>query len=160
MMKRFSALFLTCLFTLAACGQPMAASGISTEPQPGVPKGWITDFEAGLVMAREQGRPLLVKFTGSDWCPPCIRMHEQVDSQPAFIDYAAANLVTVYIDYPRGKPQTEALEEQNRALGERFGISGVPSVVILNPQGELIEKFGYGGENAEDFVARLAAVTD
>src|SRR6478609_12056667 len=48
---------------------------------------WLTDFSTAQAQARAQDKPLLINFTGSDWCPPCIMLHRQVFSQPAFAEY-------------------------------------------------------------------------
>ncbi len=45
---------------------------------------WLTNFETAQARARSEKKLLLIEFTGSDWCPPCILLERQVFSQPEF----------------------------------------------------------------------------
>jgi thiol:disulfide interchange protein len=64
----------------AACGREQAgqAEGSKTSEEA----HWLTDFDLAQTQARSQNRKLLINFTGSDWCPPCIMLHRQIFSQP------------------------------------------------------------------------------
>ena len=78
--------------------------------------GWMTDFAAAQKLAKETKKPMLVDFTGSDWCPWCIRLDKEVFAQKAFRDYAAGNLILVKIDFPRGIQQSDAIKKHNQEL--------------------------------------------
>lgn len=149
--------FLALLFVVTACAQKLP-SDLSTDPQPNVPEGWVTDYAAAVEMAKQEGKPVFVKFTGSDWCGWCIRMDEEILETAAFQSYASENLVRVYADFPRGKPQTDALAEQNRTLAERFGIQGFPTVIVLDSSGQQIGQLGYMRGGPEPFLEALKAL--
>lgn len=139
-LTHFGALCLT-LLCLTACNQAqsqMAPSGISAEAQPGVPEGWITNFDAAMQQARESGRPVLVNFTGSDWCVYCKRIEAEIFSKEEFKTYAAENLVRVFLDFPMGKPQTEELAAQNKVLAGRYKVEGFPTLLLFAPDGNVI----------------------
>ena len=108
--------------------------------------------------ARAENKPLLVDFTGSDWCGWCIRLDEEVFSQSAFQAYAAAELVLVEIDFPRRKTLSAELKAQNEALAQQYGIRGFPTILLLSPEGELIEKTGYRRGGPESYVAHLKEI--
>ncbi len=57
--------------------------------------GWMTDFEAAKVKAKAENKPMLLDFTGSDWCGWCIKLDKEVFGEAAFKDYAVAELVLV-----------------------------------------------------------------
>lgn len=116
---------------------------------------WLTDFEAAQTKAATEGKPMLLDFTGSDWCGWCIRLKEEVFSREAFVDYANAELVLVRVDFPRKKPQSDALKEQNEALANKYEIRGFPTIVLLSPEGELINTTGYRPGGPESYVAHL-----
>ena len=120
--------------------------------------GWMTDFAAAQAKARAENKPLLVDFTGSDWCGWCIRLDEEVFSQSAFQAYAAAELVLVEIDFPRRKTLSAELKAQNEALAQQYGIRGFPTILLLSPEGELIEKTGYRRGGPESYVAHLKEI--
>ncbi|CAI8334931.1 MAG: Disulfide bond reductase DsbH [Opitutia bacterium UBA7350] len=116
---------------------------------------WETDFEAAQAKAKATGKPMLLDFTGSDWCGWCIRLKKEVFSQAEFIDYAASAFVLVTVDFPRGKPQSEALQQQNDALAKKYGVSGFPTIILLSPDGALLAETGYLRGGAENYVAHL-----
>ena len=132
---------------LAACSgqaEPVSKtpSDVATTQQPNVPQGWITSYDGALELAKKENRPVLIDFTGSDWCGWCKKMTRDTYSKAAFTDYAKNNLVLLYLDYPSGKPQTKALEEQNEKLKKEYGVRGYPTQVLLSPDGKVLWKNG------------------
>ena len=119
---------------------------------------WMTDFAAAKIKAAAEQKPLLLDFTGSDWCGWCIKLDKEVFSQKSFKEFAADNLVLVELDFPRGEEQSEDLKAQNKALAEKYGIRGFPTILVLSPEGELIEKTGYQRGGAEAYVAHIKEI--
>ena len=78
---------------------------------------------------------MLLNFMGSDWCPPCIAMHKAVFIKPALLDFAQKNLILIEVDYPRRKPLSAKVTEQNQRLMRQYQIEQLPTVVLLNPEG-------------------------
>jgi thioredoxin-related protein len=118
--------------------------------------GWQTDYAKALETAKAENKRVLLEFTGSDWCPPCIAIGKQVFSQPEFRAYAEKNLVLVEVDYPQRKKLSSEVEKQNEQLGKQYGIEGkgLPTVVLLDSAGKVMrESTGYGGESAAEFIA-------
>src|ERR1700757_4598201 len=72
---------------------------------------WLTDFNAAKAKAKSDNKLVLVEFTGSDWCGYCKLMQAEIFSKPQFQDYAAKNLVLVELDFPRAKPQSDAVRK-------------------------------------------------
>lgn len=120
--------------------------------------GWSEEFDKTMKQAKEQGKHVLVDFSGSDWCGWCIRLHNEVFSQEAFTAYAKENLLLVSLDFPSKKKQSDKLKKQNTALAEKYEIRGYPTVLIFNAQGEVIEKTGYRKGGAEAYVAHIKSV--
>lgn len=117
---------------------------------------WMTDFEAAKAKAQAENKPMLLDFTGSDWCGWCIKLDDEVFSKPAFQEYAKESLVLVELDFPRSKSQPAAVKAQNEALSEKFAVRGFPTIVLLTPEGELIEKTGYRRGGAEAYVVHIS----
>jgi len=137
----------------AACGRQNSSP--AGEAQPDHELHWLTDFDAAQAQARAEDRILLINFTGSDWCPPCIMLHRQVFSQPEFADYAAKHLVLLEVDFPHGKAQSDAQKMANGKLADRFGIDGFPTVVLLDSSEKKIGELGYMPGGPKAFIAAL-----
>ena len=120
--------------------------------------GWMTDFEAAKAKAKAENKPLLLDFTGSDWWGWCIKLDKEVFTKDAFKEYAAAELVLVELDFPRGKEQSAALKAQNEKLAQQYGIRGFPTILLLSPDGKLIEKTGYQRGGPEAYVEHIKGI--
>jgi thioredoxin-related protein len=127
----------------------------ATSAEAGAGEGWLTDYEQAKKQAGETNKLVLINFTGSDWCPPCIMLKRQVFSQPEFNEYAERNLVLLEIDFPRRKPQSKEQAFANQQLARRFGIDGFPTIVVLNATGKVVGQLGYMSGGPERFIGEL-----
>ena len=89
---------------------------------------WETDINKAIKISNKTKKPMLLFFTGSDWCGWCIRLQKEVLKTPEFAKWAKENVVLVELDYPRRTPQSEAIKAQNAGLQKAFGIQGFPTV--------------------------------
>lgn len=116
---------------------------------------WLTDFEEAKKQAKEKGVPILVDFTGSDWCGWCIKLKKEVFSQEAFQAYAKDNLVLLELDFPRRKEIPAETRKQNEALMKEFGIRGFPTILLVDAEGKELDRTGYRRGGAEKYVDHL-----
>ena len=93
---------------------------------------WETNIEKAAQTAAKEKKPMLLFFTGSDWCGWCIRLQKEVLKTPEFAAWAKENVVLVELDYPRKAPQTPDIKKQNSELQMAFGIQGFPTIVLAN----------------------------
>lgn len=129
-----------------------------SQPDGGTPPKalWRTDLPGALDQARSENKLVLLDFTGSDWCPWCIKFDHEVLSTDEFANYANARLVLVKLDFPRHTEQDAALKQANRELYRKFNVDGYPTYVLLNPSGkELGRQFGYAEGGPGAFIAEL-----
>lgn len=103
-----------------------------------VPKGWETDVDAALALAKKENKSVMLEFTGSDWCPPCIMMGKEVFSKDEFVKAASEKYVLVHLDFPKGD---EELAEKNKPLLEKYKVDGFPTVVLLDAEGVEFTRF-------------------
>ncbi len=132
-------------------------------PSPPPPRSapmpvWHTSMRAAMAAARAERKVILVNFTGSDWCPWCIRLHDEVFSQPPFMDYAARQLILLTVDFPRKKWQTPAQKRENADLARRYGIEAYPTILLLDPDGRVIGQTGYRKGGAVPYVDHLRSM--
>lgn len=93
---------------------------------------WETNVTKAMEISNETKKPLLLFFTGSDWCGWCIRLQKEVLRTPEFAAWAKENVVLVELDYPRKAPQTADIKKQNNELQMAFGIQGFPTIILAN----------------------------
>lgn len=123
---------------------------------------WQPDFDSAQKLAKEKGKYILLNFSGSDWCGPCIQLHKEVFESNAFKELADQSLVLYKADFPRNKKNQLAKEvkESNEALADRFNPLGkFPYTVILSVDGKVIKAWeGYPGNNSTQFIEQLKLV--
>ena len=152
---------------------PLPASPLRSSPQVLVnapvvaadaeapPGGWHSDLAAAQAVAKNTNRPLVVVFSGSDWCRPCVVYEQEVFAQPAFAAYAANRLVLAHFDYPR-LPQNQlsaAQTKRNAAAAAQLNREGdFPLAVIVSPQGRVLAKTGYLAGGPAAFRAYLEKI--
>ena len=119
--------------------------------------GWIDNEQAALAKAKAEKKLVLLDFTGSDWCPYCIRMDKEVFDTPEFKDYAKDHLELVTVDFPDHKQLPEATVKQNEALKNQYHIDGFPTFIVLDGDGKTVKLFepGYQEGGAKAFVDAL-----
>jgi protein disulfide-isomerase len=127
------------ILTVAA----LLTTGCQQDAAAGEGASWMTDYDAALAKAAAEDKHVLVDFSGSDWCGWCIKLDKEVFSKEEFISYADENLILVLVDFPRAKEQSDEQKAANDALAKKYGIRGFPTVLILNPQGEVVKQTGY-----------------
>ena len=116
---------------------------------------WLTDLPQAQAKAKTEKRMVLLDFTGSDWCIWCVRLKEEIFSKPEFGEYATKNLVLVEVDFPRKKQVSEQQNKANRALADKYGIKGYPTLIILDGDGKKAGELGYMRGGPKPFIAEL-----
>lgn len=117
---------------------------------------WLTDLDAAKAQGVKENKPVLVDFTGSDWCPPCKSLHKVVFESPEFAA-VATRYVLVELDFPRNKPQAPELKAKNREWQQKYAVNSFPTILLLDAKsGEVFGRVGgFGGQTAKEYLAKL-----
>jgi len=95
---------------------------------------WERDVNKALEISKKSKKPLLMFFTGSDWCGWCIRLQKEVLKTPEFATWANENVVLVELDFPRKNTMSAEIQNQNNQLQQLFEVRGYPTVWIVNAE--------------------------
>lgn len=102
---------------------------------------WLTNVEQACRLAAAQHKAVLVNFTGTDWCVYCRKLHAEVLDKPAFDAYAKGKFVCVEMDLPHKPLISKEQLAYNRGIVKRYGVTGYPTLLVLNAKGELAGGF-------------------
>ena len=116
----------------------VADSNMETKRQ-----GWLTSYEQAKTLSRQSGKPILMDFTGSDWCVYCKKLKKEVFNKSEFETWARENVVLLELDFPKYGDQSDVLRRQNDELKQKFNISSYPTVLLVDANENVIGKMGY-----------------
>jgi len=124
---------------------------------PGVT--WLGNFETAKTVASQQHKLILVNFSGSDWCGPCIRLRKEILENAVFENYATDKLVLVRADFPRQKKNQLSKDQVklNEALADRYNPDGkFPYTLLVDANGKVLKKWdGFPDETPDQFVSDI-----
>ncbi len=118
-------------------------------------------MEEAKTTATAQNKNIVLVFSGSDWCAPCIKLDKNVWQSEAFKAYADEKLVLVRADFPKKKNNAlpEDIRNNNLLLAEKYNKEGFfPLVVILDKNGKVLAKKGYENQTAAQYISELKAI--
>jgi len=117
------------------------------------------DFSQAKTEAVQKHRLILINFSGSDWCGPCIRLRKEILESDAFVNYASDHLVLVRADFPRQKKNQLSKEQVklNEALADKYNADGkFPYTLLVDENGKILKDWdGFPNETPEQFIAQI-----
>ncbi len=122
---------------------------------------WTQDFDGALKKAAAEKKDLLINFTGSDWCPWCIRLEQEVFGKDEFRKAAGQSFVLVKIDFPQDAAKaglTQAMQARNQKLQERYGIQGYPTILLTDSHGRPYAQTAYKEGGHEKYLDHLTTL--
>ena len=113
--------------------------------------------EAFALSAKKQ-QPVMLVFSGSDWCAPCIKFEKEILSTEIFRAFAEANLILLKVDFPQRKLLPDAIRIQNDQLAEKYNPDGIfPQILLIYPDNsQRIAQMLYSQQTASEFVAEIS----
>ncbi len=129
---------------------PMSmGAGASSASAPKI--AWVRTEAEALDLAKKSGKPLFIDFT-AEWCAACHEM-EKFTYTDARIIAESDKFVTVMLDC------TEDNDPAIVALQKKYGVSGLPTVVFVSPDGKTLGGT-VGFVEADDFLPKMKAALE
>nr|WP_294949985.1 thioredoxin family protein [uncultured Mucilaginibacter sp.] len=120
---------------------------------------WSGNFAEVQKEAKQSHKLIVINFSGSDWCGPCIRLRKEILESTTFEQYAQDHLLLVRADFPRQKKNKldEAQVRRNEALAEKYNPEGkFPYTLLVDENGKVLKDWdGFPNETAAAFVAQV-----
>jgi thioredoxin-related protein len=126
--------------------------------------GWHYNLTEAMQIAQKEHKHILLNFSGSDWCGPCIRMRKEVFASEAFLKMADTSLVMVDADFPRMKKNRLSQKQQtvNESMADQYNSKGkFPFTLLLDAGGRVLKEWdGYTGMGPEIFRDQVLQAID
>jgi thioredoxin-related protein len=127
----------------------------------GFAQDWQTDFESAKKLATDQDKNIIIVFSGSDWCAPCIKLDKNIWQSDAFKNQSANDWILLKADFPRKKANELSKDQtaHNRKLAEKYNIEGsFPLVVLVDKNGKVLGKMGFKNVSPEEYIKMIQAL--
>lgn len=101
-----------------------------------------TVFESAQKTAKDKHQLILLNFSGSDWCIPCIKMRKEIFENANFKEMSDSLLVFVNADFPRSKKNQVSMDirKENEKLAEIYNPNGAfPYTLLMDADGKVIK---------------------
>ena len=124
-------------------------------------QNWKSNFEEAKAEAIKQEKNILLVFSGSDWCAPCIKLDKNIWQSEEFKKYSDQNYILYKADFPKKKANqlSDALKNQNNVLAEKYNQNGnYPLVVLLDKNGKVLGMTGYKNVSPNDYLEILKSL--
>jgi len=116
----------------------------------------LNDPKEAFQQSAQSGKNVLLVFSGSDWCIPCIQFEKKILSDPAFEAFATQNLIVLKADFPQKKKIPEILKSQYEALADQYNPTGnFPYIILISPDKKLLGNFIYQQQSVATFISDL-----
>ena len=121
-------------------------------------QNWQTNFEEAKSLAIKENKNIVLVFSGSDWCAPCMKLEKNIWMSNEFKAEAEKNWVTYKADFPKKKANqlTAELTAQNKFLAEKYNKGGsFPLVVLLDKNGKVLGMTGFKNVSPAEYIAMI-----
>lgn len=123
-----------------------------------------SNFEKAMRTAKEKHLLILLNFSGSDWCIPCIQMRTDIFENRVFSAMADSALVLLIADFPRLKKNQPPndIKKENEALADKYDPEGkFPFTLLLTADGKVIHTWdGIPKKDAAQFAKEIKNICD
>ena len=121
----------------------------------GYSQNWKTNFEDAKTQAMNENKNILLVFSGSDWCAPCIKLDKTVWQSEEFKKESESKWVIYRADFPKKKVNQldSVLTESNKKLAAQYNAEGYfPLVLLLDKTGTVLGVDGYKNISAAAYI--------
>lgn len=126
-----------------------------------VSQNWLTNFDEAKAKAAKTNQNILLVFSGSDWCVPCMKLEQEIWQSEEFKNFAKDHFVLLKASFPKQKKNrlSEEQQEHNNQLAEKYNQQGYfPLVVVLNKNGKELGATGYKHTTPDKYIDILTSL--
>lgn len=119
---------------------------------------WESNWSDAAALAKQSHQNIVLVFSGSDWCAPCIKLDRNVWQSKEFQEFAKDHWTMLRADFPRKKANQlpEDQRNKNAQLAEKYNKNGYfPLVLVLDANGHILGQTGYKNISAKEYIALL-----
>jgi thioredoxin-related protein len=118
-------------------------------------QNWQSNFEQAKELATKESKNIVLVFSGSDWCAPCMKLEKNIWNSEEFKAEAQQNWIIYKADFTKKKANqlSEELTQQNKLLAEKYNKGGsFPLVILLDTSGKVLGITGFKNSSPQEYI--------
>lgn len=110
----------------------------------------LEDFPKALELSEIYGKPLVLVFTGSNWCEKSKKILKDILPNKEIGEKLKNQFIFVKVDFPDQNVNDRAFREVGVSLKEKYSVTAFPTILLLSQEGEEVSRLIYQGESIEE----------
>lgn len=120
----------------------------------------VNNLDDAKTAASKENKHIMIVFSGSDWCIPCMRLEKEILSQPDFNNSEAKKIVLLRADFPTRSKNINLISKEQQAINAKlfqtYNPKGIfPLIVLLNSNGKIIAETSYKSLSSGDYASYI-----
>jgi thioredoxin-related protein len=103
---------------------------------------WLRSYSDAVALSQSTSKPIAILFTGTGWCPACMRLERTVLTQPDFAQAVGQKFVFLKAEFP-DYSEPAVMASPYKPLLDRYGVNQFPTIVITNANGQMLYTVNY-----------------
>ncbi len=115
---------------------------------------WLQNYNDAVSQSQATGKPILILFTGTQWCPACMKLEHEVLRRPEFIQALGSRFIFLKAEFP-DYGEEAVRTSPYKSLLEKYGVNAFPSMIIIQPDGQALFVVNYQPGGADVYIREL-----
>jgi protein disulfide-isomerase len=156
-MKKIAAFLLGSSLALAAFPSlAFSQPSFSSQASPSIPGQltWLKNYNDAVAQAQSSGKPIVLLFTGTHWCPACMKLEREVLMKPEFAQAISSRFIFLKAEFPEFGEEA-VMASPYRSLLERYNVEAFPTIVVINANGQRLSTVNYQAGGPSYYINQL-----
>jgi protein disulfide-isomerase len=119
---------------------------------------WTTNYQDAVAQSKQNSQPIVLFFTGSDWCGWCKKLDAEALDTPDFAQATNGKFIFVKVDFPMKSKLDPQTAQQNNMLKQKYEIKGYPTLVIIDGNEKILATTGYEAGGGKKYANHLESI--
>ena len=115
---------------------------------------WQPDYNTAVSLARSSSKPIIILFTGTHWCPACMKLERDVLTKPQFAEAVGDKFIFLKAEFPNYTAES-IRASPFKFLLDRYQVDSFPTIIVINPDGQTLFNVNYQPGGIEAYVNEL-----
>lgn len=153
-MRIFCSLLMTGFLASQLTAQNMSTANPNMQNAPRNTIDWCEDYSKSKELSQRNSKPILILFTGTSWCPACMKLEREVINNPRFAQAVGNNFIFYKAEF--SEPTEEAMmRSPDKALVDRYGIKAFPTMIVIDGNGKQLFTVNYRAGGVDSYAQEL-----